>query len=330
MRPEILERPLMEFSAELFVEKTCETLRVEIERQGFRGVVLGVSGGIDSLVSAALCLRACRKPGNLRVVGLQMNDSRLRGESYNTEIYDDLGVDLVHQDITQEAIDQEIRHRMPPRWLTQGFMQIALRWIRTKTRRRLILAIKSERAPDWVLSHLHRLTLLHRVRITRLREYAHGHGLMTIICANRTERELGYFVQDGIDDSRMGDYAPISELYKGQVIGVAQFLRLPDKVIRQKPSPGFGGIFDEEILGPYELLDLVLIGMELGYPGDAISQAIRTYAGRRVRQKTRIWRSNLDSHYVTFVKKLVELNSRKRHLQETRANRLPLFLEMGS
>lgn len=68
------------------------------------------------------------------------------------------------------------------------------------------------------------LTLLHRLRISKLKEYAARHGLMVIICANRTEGMLGYFVEKGIDDPEMGDYAPISGLYKCQVICTARFL----------------------------------------------------------------------------------------------------------
>ena len=70
----------------------------------------------------------------------------------------------------------------------------------------------------------------------------------------------------------MGDLAPISGLYKTQVIAVARHLNLPGEIIRQRPSPGFGGIYDEEILGPYELVDPILAGFELGYSDQKIAR----------------------------------------------------------
>jgi len=80
-----------------------------MDRQGFRGAVLCASGGLDSLVTAALCLRARGKRDKWQVVAFQMNDSRIKGELYNAEMYRALGADLIQTDITTEAIDMEKR-----------------------------------------------------------------------------------------------------------------------------------------------------------------------------------------------------------------------------
>jgi len=312
MALEVLRKHLLDFPVELFVESTSENLIAQMERKKFRGVVFGASGGVDSLVSAALCLKASEKRNSWRVVGLQMNDTRIKGESYNNEMYRDLGIDLIVSDITAEAISQEKGGGMPPRWLTVCLMKFFLRWTPTMARRRLILALKAGTAPDWALIHFQLLTLLHRLRIERLREYATRNGLMIVICANRTEGTLGYFVEKGIDDPEMGDYAPISGLYKCQVIHTAHFLGLPEKVIRQRPSPGFGGIYDEEIIGPYNLVDLVLVGLELGYPDTEIREAIKAFADKWRKKTFLKIKPSYDIQYVRFLRKLVELNAREK------------------
>jgi len=312
MTLEVLRKHLLDFPVELFVESTSENLIAQMENKKLRGVVFGASGGIDSLVSTALCLKASEKRNSWRVVGLQMNDTRIKGESYNNEMYRDLGIDLIVSDITAEAIFHEKQSGMPPRWLTVCLMKFFLRWTPTMARRRLILALKAGTAPGWALIHFQLLTLLHRLRISKLKEYAARHGLMVIICANRTEGMPGYFVEKGIDDPEMGDYAPISGLYKCQVIHTARFLGLPEKVIRQRPSPGFGGIYDEEIIGPYGLADLVLVGLQLGYSDIEITQAICSYDQKRNRKAPLRRKVPFGIQYVDFIRKLVELNARRK------------------
>ena len=304
---EILEKKLFEFPVDLFIKRSAQNLATEINRQGYRGVILGASGGIDSLVTTALCLKAMEKRDKWKVVALQMNDSRIKGELYNIEMYRSLGADLMQTDITSEAIDMEKDLGMPPRWLTEFLMKLVLRWMPKRVRRWLILAVISGKAPEWVLIHYQLLILLHRLRIARLKEYASRNGLMIVICSNLTEASLGYFVEQGVDDPQMGDYAPLSALYKSQVIRVAQFMGLPENVIHQRPSPGFGGIYDEEIIGPYELVDLVLVGLRLGYSDAELLQAVWPHACKS-KKKTPFWRKNpFDIKYVRFITQLATL-----------------------
>jgi len=288
---EILEKKLYQFPVDLFIKGSAQNLATEINHKGYRGIVLGASGGIDSLVTTALCLKAMEKRYKWKVVALQMNDSRIKGELYNTEMYRSLGADLMQTDITTEAIDME-----KP----------------TRSRRWVILAIISGKAPEWVLIHYQLLILLHRLRIARLKEYAIRHELMIVICSNLTESSLGYFVEQGIDDPQMGDYAPLSALYKSQVIRVAQLMGLPENVIHQRPSPGFGGIYDEEIIGPYELVDLVLVGLRLGYSDAEITKAINAHTCKSRKKNPFRRKEPYEIQYVRFIRQLATLNDQKR------------------
>ncbi|MBW2003506.1 MAG: hypothetical protein JRI72_02685 [Deltaproteobacteria bacterium] len=309
---EILEKKLLEFPIDLFIKRSAQNLATKIDHKGYRGIVLGASGGIDSLVTTSLCIKAMEKRDKWKMVGLQMNDSRIKGELYNTEMYRSLGTDLMQTDITSEAIDMEKDLGMPPRWLTEFLMKLVLRWMPTRVRKWIILAVISGAAPEYVLTHYQLLILLHRLRIARLKEYASRHGLMIVICSNLTESSLGYFVEQGVDDPQMGDYAPLSALYKSQVVRVAQFMGLPENVMHQRPSPGFGGIHDEEIIGPYELVDLVLVGLQLGYSDVEITKAINAHACKS-RKKAPFMRKNpYDIKYVRFIRQLATLNDQKR------------------
>jgi len=313
MRPATLDKELFEFRADLFVESSARNLAEEMGRRGFRGAVFGASGGVDSLTTASLCLKARGKRDTWHVVAFQMNDARVKGELYNAEAYRTLGTDLIETDITSEAIGMEKRLGMPPRWLTVCLMKLVLRWLPVRLRRQMILAVKAGQAPAWIYIHYELLTLLHRLRITRLKEYATRHRLLLVICANLTEASLGYFVEHGVDDPQTGDCAPLSGLYKSQVLSAAKFMGLPEHIVHQRPSPGFGGIYDEEILGPYKLVDLVLVGLRLGYSDAEITQAISPHA-QELRKMGPLARKRFhDIRYVRFLRELAKWNARKRH-----------------
>jgi hypothetical protein len=76
-----------------------------------------------------------------------MNDSRIKGKLYNAEMYRSLGADYIQTSITIEAIDMAKRLGMPPRWLSLCLMKLMLRWVPTKARRRVILAVKAGEVP---------------------------------------------------------------------------------------------------------------------------------------------------------------------------------------
>lgn len=306
-----LWKDLFEFPVDIFVHRATEEIREEISSKGFKGAVLGASGGIDSLVAAALCVRAREKNHKWRVVGLQMIDSRVKGEIYNSELFRSLGVDLIRRDITSEAIRHEKRSGMPPRWVTLGLTRMVLYGLPGRIKRRLILDIRGGKAPRQVLSHFQLLIHLHRLRISRLREFTARSHLMSVICANLTERLLGYFVEGGIDDTLMGEYAPISGLYKSQVIAVARYLGIPEKVIRQQPSPGFGGVHDEDIIGPYEIADRVLLGVCAGFSDSEIAGALSRHPFSQKNQTMRWKKRKYDIQHVRFLKNLMELSGQK-------------------
>lgn len=306
-----LQKHLIEFSADSFVEKTTDDLIAEINRQGLKGVVFGASGGIDSLVAAALCIKAKEKSEMGPVIGFQMTDSRIKGEIYNDGIYRRLGVDLTRVDITDEAVEMEKRSHMPPRWVSLLLMKCVVRCMPSSVVHSMILYVLSGEAPVWVQAHYSVFTHLHLLRLSRMKDYANCEGLLVVICANRTEISLGYFVEGGVDDPAMGHFAPISRLYKTQVIHTAQFLKLPERVICQKPSPGFGGIHDEDLIGPYEAVDLILVGLKLGYSDEEILESIRVHSGNW-RIEDRFKKAvHCDARYVQFVRQLMEISSQK-------------------
>lgn len=305
-----LERAFLEFSPEAFIEKAIGNVLQRVEERGAKGVVLGASGGIDSLVCALLCVKARERGEKWPVAGLQLNDSRIKGESYNAPVYRSMGVNLLEKDITNEAIQREREFFAFPRMLISFMMKLVLRSTPVQIKRNIILAVKGGTAPRWITCHYHLLTLLHRIRIHKLREFASRYRYLAVVCSNLTEADLGYFVEEGIDDPSMGDHAPVSQCYKSQVFRVAKCLGLPRRVLEQRPSPGFGGVYDDEIIGPYEWVDKVLLGIKMGLSDREITESIITEAGK-IRSAT--CKEKLHGlGYVRFVRRLMQLSKDKK------------------
>jgi NAD+ synthase len=89
--------------------------------------------------------------------------------------------------------------------------------------------------------------------------------------ANKTEISIGFLVKYGCDDA--ADVMPLLGLYKTHVRQLAKYLDVPEEIIDSPPSPDLiPGITDEYAIGlSYEMLDLILHGLERGLPHEQIA-----------------------------------------------------------
>jgi len=273
-----IDASLREPSIEQCIEGAISEVVRAIEMQDAKGVVLGVSGGIDSLLCAALAARALEgRFQELRLVGLQMNDTRVAGESYNAHCYSDLGLELVSLDITDEAKRREQELTLPPRWRANLLARIGL-YIAPRRLLQRSTVKYFESGTKRINRRRQLFELYHRIRISWARDFAKNDGLVLMGCGNRSEGEVGWYVREGMDDPCCSDIAPIAGLLKTRVYQVATALHLPEKVIVQAPSPGFGCILDEDLLGPYELVDRTIIGLQEQLEPRAIARALIEYS----------------------------------------------------
>ncbi|MEA2054479.1 MAG: NAD+ synthase [Candidatus Thermoplasmatota archaeon] len=90
-------------------------------------------------------------------------------------------------------------------------------------------------------------------------------------CSNKTELLIGYFTKYGDGGS---DFMPIGDLYKTQIYQLAEYLEIPQPIIKKAPSAGlWKGQTDEKELGiSYEKLDKILYGLERKMPLQKIAR----------------------------------------------------------
>lgn len=205
------------------VEKTVNELiqwiRNYFEKNG-KGctAVLGVSGGKDSSVTAALLARALGKD---RVVGVMMPDGVQPDIPDSRQLVEFLGIRNYTVNI--------------------GGATQALKEALTEAGSEITKDVKINIPP--------------RVRMTVLYAVAQGlpEGGRVINTCNRSEDHIGYSTKFG--DSA-GDVSVLADLTVEEVLQIGEYLGLPDNLVHKKPSDGLSGMTDEEKIGfSYATLD---------------------------------------------------------------------------
>ena len=262
------------------MELTPEQLQIDAERvsqelEGFvrtsvgnfkrEGIIVGLSGGLDSSVVVALSVAAL---GQDKVMGLIMpeRDSSRQSERDARRLAEGLGIRVERVELTPILEEMGIYRHIPRRF----FANREIAGPAIKASYKLYTMLTGERpllrGLEGTNSGLIRRAnayyrMKHRLRMVILYSYAEHENLLVMGTANKTEFLTGFFVKYG--DSA-ADIMPLQSLYKTQVKQLARFLNIPKKIINKAPSPDLiPGITDEFALGiTYEKLDLILLGLE--------------------------------------------------------------------
>lgn len=207
-------------------------IKSKVNESRANGVVIGLSGGLDSATVTKLCANALSKDKVLALIMPYGNEkSRINAIEFSKLI-----------DVNYEVID--IKNIVDNILITKDVRDF-----------KVIGNIKA------------------RVRMILLYLFANSKNLLVAGTSNKSELLVGYFTKFGDGGS---DILPIGDLYKTQVKELGSYLKIPDKILNQKPTAGlWNGQFDEEELKiKYELLDKILFGIELKLTSKEISEKL--------------------------------------------------------
>ncbi len=235
------------------------------------GIVVGLSGGIDSCIILKLCIEAIGREKILAVI-LPERDSSPRNMKDAVRYARSLGVRFILKKITSILWLFGVYRLYPPTFfITRRLQAVFVKKQRIALSKKIgkdIFLANLEGYPDRDLNKAMAFyRIKHRFRSSMLFYYAELNNYLLVGTANKTELLTGFFVKYG---DNIADIMPISNLYKTQVFDLARYLKIDEHLIEKSPSPDLiPGVVDEDMLGlPYSKLDLILFGIENNHTDD--------------------------------------------------------------
>ena len=266
------------------------------------GIVVAISGGIDSSVVAALSLRAL---GNVHVLGLMLPEADSSPDSLHfanllaqslelrTQVEDISGIltsagcyqrrdDAIRKVVPQYAAGYKCKIVLPDQVHKSAYpiFSIVVESPQgERTRARLTL--------DSYLGVVAATNFKQRAR--KMMEYYYADRLNYAVAGtpNRLEYDQGFFVKNG---DGAADFKPIAHLYKTQVYQLAAYLGIPQEIQKRPPTTDTYPLdqSQEEFYFPlpYDRMDLCLYAKNHGLPPEEVAPVVELTA----EQVTRVYR----------------------------------------
>jgi NAD+ synthase len=240
---------VLAIDVEATASRLAAGLRDAVRALRRRGLVVAVSGGVDSACVAAIAARALG-PERVHALLLPERDSSPESTALGERLCDVLGVPRTVEDIAPilEAAGCYRRRDDAVRSVFPGF-RAGMRWKmvlgteRLEAGRLAVWSVVVETAPgeqrtfrlspEAYLSILAATNLKQRTR--KMLEYFHADRLVHAVAGtpNRLEYDQGFFVKLG---DGAADVKPIARLYKTQVYALARHLGVPEAICSRPPT----------------------------------------------------------------------------------------------
>jgi NAD+ synthase len=291
------------------IERIGTALRSQVlKRLRRKGVVLGLSGGVDSSVVAALCVRAFG-PGNVLGIYMPEQDSEPDSLRLGRAVAGALGIETVLEDVTPILVgagcyrrrDEYIRRLFPeygPGWRSKVVLRKAKGTAGYNVFHLVVRGPHGEekeaRMPPEVYLGIVATTNM-KQRTRKQLEYYHADRLQYAVAGtpNRLEYDQGFFVKNG---DGAADVKPIAHLYKTQVYQLAAELGIPEEIRSRPPTTDTYSLAQtqEEFFFGISLrtLDVCMYALDQGIAAETVAPAaglsteqvldvFRDIAGRR-------------------------------------------------
>ena len=264
-----------------------ELLSKQLKR---RGLVVALSGGIDSSVTTALAVKAI---GAQRVIVLLMPEQHSADETLDLSsmVADHFGVAKVHEDISDildvlgcyKRYDRAVQRVIPE--YGQGWKSKIITPNVIEKKSFNLFSIVAQKPDGTIIKK--RLPLQayleivaatnFKQRTRKMLEYYHADRLNYAVAGtpNRLEYDQGFFVKLG---DGAADVKPIAHLYKTQVYQLAEYLEVPAEIRKRPPTTDTYSMpqgQDEFYFSlPYDRMDLCLYGKNNGITTAIVADAL--------------------------------------------------------
>ncbi len=296
-------------SLEVDCPKETERIAGFIRRQTLsmrrEGAVVGLSGGVDSALSAELCVRALGKekvfglilperesnPVSRHYAGKQADKLDIRTEVIDiTPTLEAIGTYARRDEVVQQVFPEfgpsfKLKLGLPPDLLTRDQLNVFSLTVEDGQGQRTSARLNKEMLHGIIAA----TDTKQRTRMLYLYLYAEKMNYLVCGTTNRSEFIQGFFVKYG--DGGV-DIEPLAHLYKVQVYQLARHLGVIEEIVARRPSPDTFSLetSDEEFYFrlPYEVLDFLLYAWEnkvtaeeaaavLGLRAEQVARAFRDF-----------------------------------------------------
>ncbi len=298
------DRSVLDFDVEKVTAHLVDFIRDQVTGTFKRkGIIIGLSGGIDSAVAGALSVRAV---GADRVFGVLLpeSDSSPVSSEYGRLSAESLGIEYKKIEITPmlEAfgiydIRNEIVRKYFPDHKDDGKFRLTLPQDLLDRDRISAYslevevpggAIESKRLTrDDYLTMMAANDIKQRVRMTHLYYQAEKRHYIVCGTTNLPETVQGFFVKFG--DGGV-DIEPLTNLYKAQVFKLGEYLGVPKEIIERTPSPDTYSLpvsdKDFYFCMSYDMADMILYALRNGISQEETAESL----GLTPEQVARAWK----------------------------------------
>ena len=311
------------FSKDILQIKNIENLKKSLEdfiseqtyeKYKKRGIVIGISGGIDSAVVTTL---ACNAIGKENILGLILpeKESNPKSQELAKKLCKNLDIKYVIDDITPildsssvYKIREEIVKKQFPDFdnsckyrliFTENFDNdgLSIPYLEIQDSQNQTHKIKISLNDYFTMTAA--TNIKHRTRMSRLYYHAEKNNFLVCGTTNKAEFQQGYFVKYG--DGGV-DIEPLVNLFKTQVYQLAESLNIPSEIIQRKASPDTWSfdVSDEEFFFSltYDIIDLLLYAREKSIPINDICSILdlnEDKVKRILKSQERKWNSSKTS-----------------------------------
>ncbi len=228
----------LKIDLEKTVEKLVKCIKEHVSEAKASGVVIGLSGGVDSSTTTALSVRALG-PGKVKVLVMPDKESSRRSIEDAKRVIEILGLrDVVYVDITP---------------IVEAVLRLG--------------GDSYDTAP-----RIPKANVKARARMILLYYYANKENRLVVGSSDRSEWLLGYFTKWG---DAAADFYPLLGLYKTQVRMLAEYLGIPEDIAWKPSSPDLwpGHKARDELGAEYDVLDPILYYMfDVGLRDEEIAE----------------------------------------------------------